>query len=233
MSTAATSVPEIRRDITRVSPDVVSRAAQFAAAILADVAGRRGTLNGRISALSPTMKVAGPAVTVEVRPGDNLMLHTALAIAQPGDVIVVDGKGDQTCALTGALMATQAKAMGIAGFIIDAAVRDVEEIREMGFPVFSVGANPNGPTKYVPGRVNWAVSVGGIAVNPGDLVVGDADGVVVIEREKAASLLDLAEKKVAAEAKRIEGIRSGKQLRPTWLEDALRAAGLLKPGETL
>jgi len=233
MSTPSMSLPDIRRDITRVSPDIVSRAAQFAAAILADVAGRRGTLNGRISALASTMKVAGPAVTVEVRPGDNLMLHTAMAIAQPGDVIVVDGKGDQTCALTGALMATQAKAMGIAGFVVDAAVRDIEEIREMGFPVFSVGSNPNGPTKFVPGRVNWPVSVGGIAVNPGDLIVGDADGVVVIEREKAASLLELAEKKVAAEAKRIEGIRSGKQLRPTWLEDALRAAGVLKPGETL
>ena len=233
MSTPSMSLPDIRRDITRVSPDIVSRAAQFAAAILADVAGRRGTLNGRISALASTMKVAGPAVTVEVRPGDNLMLHTAMAIAQPGDVIVVDGKGDQTCALTGALMATQAKAMGIAGFVVDAAVRDIEDIREMGFPVFSVGSNPNGPTKFVPGRVNWPVSVGGIAVNPGDLIVGDADGVVVIEREKAASLLELAEKKVAAEAKRIEGIRSGKQLRPTWLEDALRAAGVLKPGETL
>jgi len=233
MTVAATTLPEIRRDLERVAAEVVSKAARFPAAILADVAGRRGTLNGRIMPLSSSMKVAGPAITVEVRPGDNLMLHTAMAIAKPGDVIVVDGKGDQTCALTGALMATQAKTMGIAGYVIDAAVRDVEEIREMGFPVFCVGANPNGPTKFVPGRINWPISIGGVAVNPGDLVVGDADGVVVIERERAESLLELAEKKVAAEGKRIEGIRSGKQLRPTWLEDALRAAGRLKPGETL
>lgn len=233
MSVKSMPLPEIRRDLERVSAEVVRKAALFQAAILADVAGRRGTMNGRISALSPLMKVAGPAVTVEVRPGDNLMLHTAVALAKPGDVIVVDGKGDRTCALTGALMATQAKAMGIAGFIIDAAVRDVEEIRELGFPVFSVGSNPNGPTKFVPGRVNWPVSVGGVAVSPGDLVVGDADGVVVIEREKAESLLELAEKKVAGEAKRMEGIRQGTQLRPTWLEDALRAAGMLKQGEKL
>lgn len=233
MTVTAMPLPDIRRNIERISAEVVSKAARFQAAILADVAGRRGTMNGRISALAPSMKVAGPAFTVEVRPGDNLMLHTALALAKPGDVIVVDGKEDRTCALTGALMATQAKTMGIAGFIIDAAVRDVEEIREMGFPVFSVGSNPNGPTKFVPGRVNWPVSVGGVAVNPGDLVVGDADGVVVIEREKAESLLELAEKKVAVEAKRIEGIRNGTQLRPIWLEDALRAAGVLKKGETL
>ncbi len=161
------------------------------------------------------------------------MLHAALALAQPGDVIVVDGKADQTCALTGALMANQAKAVGIAGFVIDAAVRDIEEIRELGFPVFSVGSNPCGPTKSVSGRLNWPVSVGGIAVNPGDLVVGDADGVVVIERDRAESLLELAEKKVAAENKRLEEIRTRTQLRATWLESALRDAGVLKPGETL
>ena len=233
MSARSMPLPDIRRDFERVSVETVRKAAQFPAAILADVGGRRGTMSGRISALSPSMKVAGPASTVELRPGDNLMLHTAMALAKPGDVIVVDGKGDRTCALTGAIMVAQAKAMGIAGFIIDAAVRDVEEIREMCFPVFSVGSNPNGTTKLVPGRVNWPVSVGGVAVSPGDLVVGDADGVVVIEREKAEALLELAEKKVANEVKRMEGIRQGTQLRPAWLEDALRAAGVLKLGETL
>jgi len=233
VSVTAVPMPYIRKDIERVSPEVVKKAALFAASILADVAGRRGTLNGRISALSPSMKVAGPAFTVEVRPGDNLMLHAALAVAKPGDVIVVDGKGDQTCALTGSIMMTQAQALGIAGFVVDAAVRDVEEIRQMDFPVFAVGSNPNGPTKAVPGRVNWPVSVGGVAINPGDLVVGDADGVVVVERERAESLLELAEQKVAAEAKRFEGIRQRKQMRPAWLEDALRTAGVLQKGETL
>jgi len=230
---SAVDISDIRRDFMRVSPDVIQKAAQFQAAILADVAGRRGTLNGRIRALSPSMKVAGPAVTVEVRPGDNLMIHAAISLAKPGDVLVIDGKGDTTCALMGTIMMTACKQLGLAGVILDAAVRDSEEIIEMGFPVFSVGTNPNGPTKFVPGRINWPVSVGGIAITPGDLVVGDADGVVVIEREKAAAMLPLAQKKLDDETKRIAGIKRNEALRPPWLDDALRAAGVLKDGAAL
>ena len=217
---------EIIRDIERVAPDVVKQAAQFQAAILADVAGRRGTLHGRIAAVSPEMKCAGPAFTIEVRPGDNLMIHAAMTMAKPGDVLVIDGKGDRTCALMGAIMLNACKVMGLAGVVIDAAVRDVLELRELGFPVFAVGSNPNGPTKFTPGRINHPISCGGIAVYPGDLVVGDADGVVVVEREKAASLLDPAATKVADETKRIADIKAGKNLKPGWLEAALKAAGL-------
>ena len=233
VAAVAADISDIRRDFPRVSPDVVKKAAQFQAAILADVAGRRGTLNGRIRALAPSMRVAGPAFTVEVRPGDNLMIHAAMSMAKPGDVLVVDGKGDQTCALMGAIMINACKQLGIAGVILDAATRDSEEIIEMGFPMFSVGTNPNGPTKFVPGRINWPVSVGGIAVAPGDLIVGDADGIVVIEREKAAAMLPLAQKKLDDETKRIAGIKRNEALRPPWLDGALRAAGVLKEGETL
>lgn len=225
--------PDFCRDFERVAPDVVKRAAEFQAAILADVAGRRGTLHGRITAVSPEMKCAGPALTVEVRPGDNLMIHAAMAIAKPGDVLVIDGKGDQTCALMGAIMINQCKAIGIAGVVMDAAARDLEELRELGLPVFSVGGNPNGPTKFVPGRVNWPISIAGTAVNPGDLIVGDADGVVVIERERAAGLLEPAAQKVRDETMRIEGIRKREQLTPAWLEPALRSAGVLKAGDSL
>jgi regulator of RNase E activity RraA len=227
------SLSDIRRDFERVAPDVVKQAAEFQAAILADVAGRRGTLHGRIRALAPTMRVAGPAFTVEVRPGDNLMIHAAMTMAKPGDVIVVDGKGDQTCALMGAIMINACKQLGIAGVVLDAAARDSEELVAMNYPVFSVGTNPNGPTKFVPGRINWPVSVGGITVHPGDLIVGDADGVVVIEREKAAAMLPLAKKKLDEETKRIEGIKRNEALRPGWLDGALRAAGVLKEGEKL
>lgn len=233
MSAEPGNVPDFRRDFERVAPDVVKRASGFQAAILADVAGRRGTLNGRIAAVSGDMRLAGPALTVEVRPGDNLMIHAAMAIAKPGDVLVIDGKGDRTCALMGAIMINQCKAIGIAGVVMDAAARDIDELKQLGLPVFSVGANPNGPTKFVPGRVNWPVSVGDTAVNPGDLVVGDADGVVIIERQRAEGLLDLAARKVQDETKRIEGIRKREQLTPLWLEGALRAAGVLKAGETL
>ena len=224
---------DIRRDFDRVSPEIVAKAAEFAASILADVAGRRGTLDGRITAVSPGLRMAGPAFTIEVRPGDNLMIHAAMSMAKPGDILVVDGKGDRTCALMGAIMINACKKLGLGGVILDAAVRDIEELRELGFPVYSVGTNPNGPTKFVPGRINWPISCGGASINPGDLIVGDADGVVVIEREKAESLLDLAANKVADERARIADIVAGRNLRPKWLEGALRAAGVLKEGETL
>ncbi len=169
MSTKSDPLSDIQRDFARVSPEIVKKAAGFQAAILADVAGRRGTLNGRIRGLAPSMKFAGPALTVEVRPGDNLMIHAAMALAKPGDVLVVDGKGDQTCALMGAIMMNACKKIGLAGVILDAACRDAEEICQLDFPVFSVGTNPNGPTKFVPGRINWPISAGGIAISPGDL----------------------------------------------------------------
>ena len=124
-------------------------------------------------------------------------------------------------------------ALGVAAVVIDGAVRDSEAICAMGFPMYSVGTNPNGPTKIVPGRLNHPISIGGVTVNPGDLVVGDADGVTVIEREKAAALLPLAAEKVAAETKRIAAIRQREALRPAWLDGALRAAGVLEAGETL
>jgi regulator of RNase E activity RraA len=233
MTDKSNLVTYLQRDILRVPPDVVAQAAMFQAAILADVAGRRGALNGRISALAPAMKLAGPAITVEVRPGDNLMIHAAMAIAEPGDVLVIDGKGDLSNALMGALMINQCKVMGLAGVVVDGAVRDFEELQALGFPVFSAGLCPNGPTKNVPGLVNAPISAGGVSISPGDLIVGDADGVVVIERCKAAALMDLAARKVEDEDKRMQGILSRKQLRPTWLEGALRGAGVLKEGETL
>lgn len=231
MSTSPLS--DIRRDFERVSPAIVQQAGTFAASILADVAGRRGTLDGRIAPVSPSARMAGPAFTIEVRPGDNLMIHAAMAMAKPGDILVVDGKADRTCALMGSIMINACKKLGIAGVVLDAAHRDTEELRELGFPIYSVGSNPNGPTKFVPGRINWPISCGGVAVHPGDLIVGDADGVVVVEREKAGSLLDLAAQKVTDERMRIADIVAGRNVRPKWLEGSLRAAGVLREGEAL
>ena len=223
---------DIIKNIERVPAELVAQAAQFQAAILADVAGRRGALHGRIQALRPRMKVAGPAFTVEVRPGDNLMIHAAIMLAKPGDVIVVNGKGDLSAALMGAIMMNACKQLGIAGVVIDGAVRDVLEIDEMDYPVFAAGANPNGPTKNVAGRINHPVSVGGVTVNPGDLIIGDADGVLVVERDKLASLLPLAHKKVEDEAARIAAIHAG-DTKAKWLVGALRTAGALNEDETL
>ena len=231
MSQAA-ALPDVIREIDRVDPGVVQEAAKFPSSILADVAGRRGAMSGRIGLLAPTMKFAGPALTVEVRPGDNLMIHAAMAIAKPGDVIIVDGKGDLSSALMGEIMTQQCVALGVAAVVIDGAVRDSEAIRELGFPMYAAGLNPNGPTKFVPGRLNHPISVGGVTVHPGDLVVGDADGVTVIERAKAGAMLPLAAHKLAAETRRIAEIKSRKALAPGWLNDALRAAGVIRRGET-
>jgi RraA family protein len=224
--------PAIRRNIERVPAAVVTAARKFQASILADVAGRRGSLGGRIQPLSKSMKLAGPAFTVEVRPGDNLMIHAAIQLAKPGDVIVVDGKGDLSCALTGALMAAHAKAAGIAGFVIDGAVRDTDECARGDFPVFAAGANPNGPLKGAPGRINWSVSIAGTAVNPGDLIVGDADGVVVLPRDVAADVVKGAQAKVEAEAVRMKGIGRG-ELDQAWVPELLRAVGVLGRDEKL
>jgi len=233
MTTTFPSQPDVIREFERVDPAIVAIAAEYPSSILADVAGRRGTLSSRIAPLAPTMRIAGPALTIEVRPGDNLMIHAAMALAQPGDVLVIDGKGDETCALMGEIMVSQCMAIGIAGVIIYGSVRDTEAIRALGFPMYATGANPNGPTKLIPGRLNWPISVGGTTVNPGDLIVADADGVVVVERRKAASLMPLAKQKVIDETARIAGIRNGEQLRPKWLDGALRKAGVLAEGETL
>lgn len=230
MSTHA--IPDIIRDFERVPAAIVAQAAQLQPAILADVAGRRGAMHGRIQALRPRMKLAGPAFTVEVRPGDNLMIHAAIAMAKPGDVLVIDGKGDQTAALMGTIMMTACQKLGLAGVVMDGACRDSLEIDEMDYPVFSVGTNPNGPTKNVGGRIGHPVTVGGVTVRPGDFVIADGDGVVVVEREKIESLLPLAEKKVRDEAARIAAIKEG-DTAAKWLGAALRTAGVLKEGESL
>src|SRR5262245_49960689 len=223
----------IRRDFTRVAPHVVERASAFASSILADVAGRRGALDGRIAPLARSMRLAGPAFTIEVRPGDNLMIHAAIAMAQPGDILMVDGKGDRNCALMGAIMVTACQTLGLGGVVLDGSHRDSEEILALGFPVYSVGSNPNGPSKAVPGRINHPISCGGVTVFPGDLVIGDGDGVVVVPREIAESLLPLAARKVEDACARIADITARRNITPKWLTGALRAAGVLPNGETL
>ena len=224
--------PDINLNFERVSSSVVAAAAEFPSSILADVAGRRGAMHGRISPIKPSMRFAGPALTVEVRAGDNLMIHAAMALAKPGDVLVIDGQADQNCALMGSIMINACKKLGLAAVVIDAAVRDSLELDELDFPVFAVGTNPNGPTKMVAGRIGHAVSCGDVVVRSGDFVCGDADGVTVVEHAKIEGLLPLAVKKVDDEAKRIAQIKLGNTDSP-WLNAALVAAGVLKAGETL
>jgi RraA family protein len=191
-------------------PDMLNRFAQLPTANIADAMDRLGALDSRIKGVWPDATVAGPAYTVWTRAGDNKFLHEALRRANPGDVIVVNGQGDESRALIGELMAERAKAAGIAGFVIDGAVRDAEDIGEIEFPVFARAVTPAGPYKFGPGHLGRTVAVGGVAVAPGDIVVGDRDGVVVVPIGEAAQVLLAAEAKHADETALRGEIKAGR-----------------------
>ncbi|MFM0125135.1 RraA family protein [Paraburkholderia sp. RL18-101-BIB-B] len=153
---------------------------------------------------SLSLTMCGPAITVRVRPGDNMMIHKAIELAQPGDVIVVDGAGDLTQALIGGLMRTSALTRKIGGFVIDGAVRDLAEWAEGEIPVYARGHTFRGPSKEGPGEVNVTIACAGMVVNPGDLVLGDADGVIAVPVDQLDALLPL----VLAHADKEAGIRA-------------------------
>lgn len=144
--------------------------------------------------------LCGTAVTVRVPPGDNLMVHKAIELARPGDVIVVDAAGDLTNAIVGERMVTVAQAKGLAGFVIHGAIRDLDHLRGCGFPVFAAGVTHRGPYKNGPGEINFPIAINGMVIMPGDVVVGDGDGVVCLPIQDAPSLALAARKKADSEA---------------------------------
>ncbi|KNY05228.1 RraA family protein [Microbacterium sp. GCS4] len=180
---------------TTTSPgaDLIARFARIPAANIGDGMDRLGLMDGGISPVWTGAAIAGPAFTCWTRSGDNLFIHKAIDEAQAGDVIVVNGSGDSTRALIGELIAARAKAKGIAGFVIDGAVRDADGMREYGMPVFARAVTPAGPYKHGPGRLQVPIAVGGVAVNPGDIIVADADGVAVVPLAQAADIVVAAE----------------------------------------
>jgi regulator of RNase E activity RraA len=190
--------------------NMLSRLAQLPTANVADAMDRLGVLDSRIKPVWAGATVVGPAYTVWTRAGDNKVVHEALGLAQPGDVIVVNGQGDESRALIGELMTERAKASGIAGFVIDGAVRDAKTIGAIGLPVFARAVTPAGPYKYGPGHLGRTVAVGGVAVAPGDVVVADADGVIIVPRAEAMQILAAAEAKHADEAARRNEIKAGR-----------------------
>lgn len=171
-------------------------------------------------------RLVGTAFTVKTRPGDNLMVHKALDLARPGDVLVVDGGGDLRQALVGELMQMHAVSRGLAGLAIDGAVRDVAVLAASDFPCFARGATHRGPYKDGPGEINVPVSIDGLVINPGDVVVGDEDGLVAFPQAVAPDLLRQAREKVAAEEGTKRAIRAGRFDRP-WLDQTLRARGVV------
>ncbi|MFZ4287168.1 RraA family protein [Variovorax sp. HJSM1_2] len=169
--------------------------------------------------------LCGPAVTVRVRPGDNLMIHKALMMVQPGDVLVIDGGGDVSQALVGGLMRTTCLFKKLGGLVIDGAIRDLTEWAEDGMPIFAKGHTHRGPSKDGPGEVNVPVSCAGLVVMPGDLVVGDADGVIAVPAAEAADVLLKTRAHLAKEAKIRETNRTG-TADPERFDAVLREKGL-------
>ncbi len=180
--------------------------------VIGDGMSRLGSMSGAIHALWSGAVVHGPALTVWVRAGDNLKIHQALAIAAPGDVLVVNGQGALTHALFGELMATAALARGIAGIVVDGAVRDIHALEKAAFPAFGLGSCASGPTKEGTGEVGYPIACGGVVCAPGDLIVGDADGVVVVPRADMESVLAAATAVLEAEAGARERIARGEPI---------------------
>lgn len=197
--------------IERVPAEVVRRTLEsgIGAASLHEAAGRIGAMAACIKPIYSGMRVCGPAYTVECHPGDNLILHKAIAAARAGDVLVVNIDGHEGGPL-GQVMATGAKARGIAGMVIDGHVRDGLGIKAMGWPVFARGLSMKGTLKVALGTINHTISCGGVVVNPGDLVLGDDDGVVVIPRETAAEIVEKAIARENHEAESRKALVAGK-----------------------
>jgi RraA family protein len=186
---------------THLAEDVVRRFASVPAANVGDAQERFGIASGLVP-MWPGAKLAGPALTVWTRPGDNLYIHHALDIAEPGDIIVINGHGDLSRALIGDLIGIRAKSLGVGGFVIDGAVRDADALADCEMPVFARAVTPAGPYKHGPGRLQQPVAIAGVVVVPGDIIVADADGVVVVQRAEAERVLADAERIEASEAEK-------------------------------
>lgn len=181
---------------------------------LADVMGRFHVMDPGIKPLNPNMLLAGHAVTVQCRPGDNLMLHKALEVACPGDIVVINTNGNTTSAVFGELMTRTAIKAKLGGLVVDGAVRDFRAICKLGFPTFSRTVCASGCDKDGPGEINYPVACGSVAIHPGDIIVGDADGVVVIPLHEAERVLSDVTTLINNEKKRIAEIDEGKIFKP-------------------
>ena len=208
----------------KVDADTVAKFRKLPVANISDCMWRM-TAGGAV--LRPIHRggvLAGPAFTVKTRPGDNLMVHKAIDIAEPGDAIVVDGGGDLTNSLIGELMAAHAERRGIGGIVIYGAVRDYDALRGGTFPVYAAGVTHRGPYKDGPGEINVPIAIGGMVIEPGDLIVGDGDGIICVPYDATADVLQAAEAKHQAEIKQFAAIREGSNDR-AWVDATLTKLG--------
>ncbi|AOO82685.1 RraA family protein [Bosea vaviloviae] len=207
----------------QADPRIIAALREIAVALLSDQLRRNRGSKGLTPYHRPAPLV-GTAVTVKTRGGDNLAILRAYDFCRPGDVMVVDAEGDLSNALVGGIMTFAAASLGLAGMVLDGAIRDVAEISERSFPVYARGVTHRGPYKDGPGAINVPISVGGMTVRPGDLVVGDQDGLVVFSPEEAPSVIEKALRQREAEEATMQAIREGRWDRV--FVDALEARSL-------
>jgi regulator of RNase E activity RraA len=198
----------------------------LATSIVSDVLGRTIGAVDILPVNKSPVSVCGNAVTVSVRSGDNLMIHKALQMLRPGDVLVVDGGGDISRALFGEIMMSVAKSRGAVGAVLDAAIRDVEAFERHQFPCWARGVNMRGPYKDGPGSINVPVSIGGMVINPGDIILGDCDGIIALSPSIALEGARLGREKEAVEGKTIQSIHDG-QYDDAWIDVSLKQKGVL------
>jgi regulator of RNase E activity RraA len=219
----------MREQFERPPQDVIDGLREFDTPDISDQMNRLYSMVPQIKPVTdPSLKVCGAACTVKVFPGDNLLVHKSLDVAQPGDVVVVDTSSSSLTAVLGDLVSTKARHRGIAGFVVDGLIRDLPAILALGdFPVFARGVTPIGPLHRGPGELNFPISAGGIVVNPGDVVVGDLNGVVVVPRSIAADLLGRLRDRAALEADYTAAVQRG-EFSNAWVDATLEAGGIVR-----
>jgi 4-hydroxy-4-methyl-2-oxoglutarate aldolase len=201
---------KIVRNIPRPDPEAVKILGELGVATVHEAQGRTGLMKPYMRPIYPSARAAGPAVTVLCQSGDNLMIHAAIEVCHPGDVLVVTTSSDSTDGMFGDLLATSLVAHGVVGLVIDAGVRDVSELTAMDFPVWSKAIHAQGTVKATAGSVNIPIVCAGAGIQPGDVIVADMDGVVVVEREKAGEVAKASQARVAKEEKNRQSLREGK-----------------------
>lgn len=212
----------------RVSGELVEQYRELPVANVSDSMHRMSAAGPRLTMMHRDGPMAGPALTVKTRPGDNLMLHKAIDMAEPGDVIVVDAGGDLTNSLMGELMLAYAVRRGVAGFVIYGAIRDADAFLKVNLPVFAAGVTHRGPYKDGPGEINVPIALEGMVVHPGDLVIGDRDGVLAVPIDATEAVLAKTLSKQDAEVRQMATIENGTNDR-SWVDESLKRLGCSMP----